>query len=239
MPEQQGSVVSEPAFRRRTIRDWPLQDRPREKVLRFGVQNVSDAELLAILLRTGRKGSTAVDLARGLFSSERTLQEIAGLDPDVLQTLGIGESRAVILAAAFELGRRVESGKEDGVFIHGPEDVEQIFGPKLRDRSQEEFWMLPLNSANRLLRPVQVTIGTLNASLVHPRECFRPAIERSAASVVFVHNHPSGNPEPSQEDLAITRQLADAGKLLGIPVHDHVILSRTSYTSLAERGLLS
>jgi DNA repair protein RadC len=238
MPEQQGSVVSEPAFRRRSIRDWPIEDRPREKVLRFGVHHVSDAELLAILLRTGCKGATAVDLARGLFKDDRTLQEIATMDPEALQTLGIGQSRSVALAAAFELGRRVESGKEEGVFIHGPEDVEKIFGPKLRDRSQEEFWMLPLNSANRLLRPVQVTIGTLNASLVHPRECFRPAIERSAASVVFLHNHPSGNPEPSQEDIAITRQLADAGKLLGIPVHDHVIMARNSYTSMAERGIL-
>lgn len=229
-------AVAEPRHIRRPISEWPEDDRPRERLLNIGADQLSDAELLAILLRTGRKGMTAVDLARHLLSGERTLHELARMTSHALHNLGIGESRSAILSAAFEIGRRVAATGRDQEAIHGPEDVEKIFGPKLRDLTQEEFWVLPLSSANRLLRPARVTVGTLNASLVHPRECFRPAIERAAAAVVFVHNHPSGNAEPSAEDLAITRQLVEAGKVLGIPVHDHVIISGPSYTSLAERG---
>jgi DNA repair protein RadC len=229
-------AVAEPASYHRSIKLWPKEDRPRERLLRSGPRVLSDAELLALLLRTGRRGLTAVALGRQMLSEGRTLRELAAMTPDALRSLGIGESRSAVLAAAFELVRRIESETEDQPIIHGPEDVARVFGPVLRDRPQEEFWVLPLSSANRLQRPAQVTVGTLNASLVHPRECFRPAIERSAAAVIFVHNHPSGNPEPSAEDVAVTRQLTEAGRLLGIPVHDHVVIAGTAYTSLAERG---
>jgi len=228
--------VGEP--RRLRIKDWPEGDRPREKLLRLGARNLSDAELLAILLRTGRKGITALDLARSLFSGGRTLKELSGLSADALRQQHLGESRAVALAAAFELARRVSADDTERPLIRAPEDVVRAIGPLLQALTQEEFWVLPLSSSNRLLRPARITVGTLNASLVHPRECFRPAIERSAAAVIFVHNHPSGNPEPSQEDIAITRQLTEAGRVLGIPVHDHVILAGSRFTSFAERGLL-
>jgi DNA repair protein RadC len=231
-------AVGEPAVYRQSIKHWPVNDRPREKLLKSGPRTLSDTELLAILLRSGRIGATAVDLARRLLVDGRTLRELAAMTPDALVALGVGSSRAAVLAASFELARRIESVTDELPLVRGPEDVARVFGPMLRDRPQEEFWVLPLSSANRLQRPAQVTVGTLNASLVHPRECFRPAIERSAASVIFVHNHPSGNPEPSAEDIAITRQLAEAGRLLGIPVHDHVVIAGGTYTSLAERGLV-
>jgi DNA repair protein RadC len=230
--------VTEPAAYRHPISRWPLQDRPREKLFAHGPRSLSDAELIAILFRSGRTGVTAVDLARRILGGGRTLREISAMTADALRRLGIGPSHAAVLAASFELARRLESAGEEQPLVRGPEDVVKVFGPLLRDRAQEEFWVLPLSSANRLHRPAQVTVGTLNASLVHPRECFRPAIERSAASVIFVHNHPSGNPEPSEEDVAITRQLADAGRVLGIPVHDHIVIAGASYTSLAERGLI-
>jgi len=238
MDRHASASVTEPAVYRRSIKHWPSQDRPREKMLLQGARALSDTELVAILLRSGRTGVTAVDLARRLLTAGGSLRELAAMTPDALQQLGIGRSHAAVLAASFELARRIESAGEEQPLVRGPEDVVRVFGPMLRDRPQEEFWVLPLSSSNRLQRPAQVTVGTLNASLVHPRECFRPAIERSAASVIFVHNHPSGNPEPSDEDVAVTRQLAEAGRLLGIPVHDHVVIAGTTYTSLAERGLV-
>ncbi len=229
--------VGEP--RRLRITDWPVAERPREKALRHGLRTLTDAELLAILLRTGSRGRTVLDRARTILMQGRTLRELSALSPDALKQLHIGTAQAVTVAAAFELARRSGVEEQRPRTIRGPEDVVEAVGPILRSLSQEEFWLLPLSSSNRLLRPVRITVGTLNSSLVHPRECFRPAIERSAAAIIVVHNHPSGNPEPSQEDVAITRQLAEAGRVLGIPLHDHVIIAGSGYTSLAERGLLS
>jgi DNA repair protein RadC len=153
--------------------------------------------------------------------------------------LGIGRVRAAALVAAFELTRRVpaSAGGERPVF-RSPEDVALVFLPKLRDLQHEEFWVLLLTTANQLMRAIRISSGTLNSSLVHPRECFAEALKERAASVIFVHNHPSGNPEPSQEDLLITRQLADAGKILGIPVYDHIVVGGEQFASFAQRALL-
>lgn len=151
----------------------------------------------------------------------------------------MGPAKSVGLAAAFELGRRVAAGIAPGkVPVSSPRDVARYFGPSLSHLKQEVFKVLLLDSANRLLRDVTVSTGILNSSLVHPREVFQPAILEPAAGVILLHNHPSGNPEPSGEDIRITRQLADAGRILGIPVHDHVIIAGTGSTSFAERGLL-
>ncbi len=229
--------VGEP--RRLRVTDWPAEERPREKALRHGVRSLTDAELLAILLRTGRRGQTVLDRARTVLAQGRSLHELSESSPDALRRLGIGTAQAVTVAVAFELARRSAGETHQRRIIRRPEDVVEAIGPVLRSLSQEEFWLLPLSSSNALLRPLRITVGTLNSSLVHPRECFRPAIERSAAAVVVAHNHPSGNPEPSQEDIAITRQLAEAGRVLGIPLHDHVIIAGARHTSLAERGLLS
>ena len=232
-------VVDEAVVYRTTIKDWPEGDRPREKLEQKGANLLSEAELLAILIRTGHRGATALDLARNLLSNGRTLRDVAQMTVHDLALQGIGKARATSIIAACELSRRLPAsyGKEKPVF-HSPEDVAAIYVPKLRDLKHEEFWALLLTSANRLIFDAKITSGTLNSSLVHPRECFQDALKQSAASVIFLHNHPSGNVEPSQEDIAITKQLVESGKILGIPVHDHIIVAGESFTSFADRGLL-
>ncbi|HWP81465.1 MAG TPA: DNA repair protein RadC [Bacteroidota bacterium] len=222
-----------------TIKHWPEGERPRERLYTQGPSALTDAELLAILIRTGTKGTTAVDLARILLAKAGSLKKLGAMSARDLAALKIGRARAASLVAAFELSRRIPfKDHEPQPTIRTPGDVANLYLPKFRDLRHEEFWVLHLNSANQLVRSVRVTTGTLNTSLVHPRECFRDALKETAASVIFLHNHPSGNPEPSQEDIAVTKQLVESGKILGIPVHDHVIVAGGTYVSFAERGLL-
>lgn len=231
--------VSERVSYHTSIKEWPEGERPREKLLERGSSSLSEAELLAILIRTGQKGVTAVDLAKKLLSEKRTLRDIARMSVAELKPFGIGQARATAIVAAFELMRRVQAsdGGEKPV-IHSPEEVAQRFVPLLGALDHEEFWVLLLNSSNHIMREIRVTSGTLNSSLVHPRECFTDAIREKAAAVIFIHNHPSGNREPSPEDHAVTKQLIESGKILGIPVHDHVIVAESGFTSFAERGWL-
>ncbi len=234
-----GTEVREAVVYRTSIKDWPEDDRPREKLERRGPASLSEAELLAILIRAGKKGSSALDLGRTLLTGGRTLREIAQMSVADLVTAGIGKARATSIVAACELARRLPSSAgRDKPLFHSPEDVAALYVPRLRDLKHEEFWVLLLNSANRLIADCRVTSGTLNSSLVHPRECFQEALKRSAASVIFLHNHPSGNAEPSQEDIGITRQLVESGKILGIPVHDHIVVAGAAFVSFADRGLL-
>lgn len=231
--------ISEPITYHVPIKDWPKEERPRERLMRCGAATLTDTELLAILIRTGVKGKTAVDLARKLFSNQRTLREISSLSVEEIKQLGIGESRAIAIVAAFELARRLpKSDSAESISIQSPEDIVQRYAEMFRQLDHEEFWIFPLNAANKLLIPKLITKGILNSSLVHPRESFLEAIQQKAAAVIFVHNHPSGNPEPSQEDGAITRQLVQAGNILGIAVHDHIIIANSQFTSFAERKLL-
>ncbi|MGH2566934.1 MAG: RadC family protein [Bacteroidota bacterium] len=228
-----------PAQYHTTIKDWAEGERPREKLQLHGSSALSEAELLAILIRTGTRGVTAVDLAKKLLSDGRTLRDVAGMSLADIEQHGIGRARATAIVAALELARRLPSsdGKSKPV-VRAPADVAERFGAKLRDLKHEEFWVVLLNAANQLLQEARITSGTLNASLVHPRECFHAAIREKAASVLFVHNHPSGNPEPSHEDISMTKQLVEAGRILDIPVQDHIIIAGARYTSLAERGLI-
>jgi DNA repair protein RadC len=231
--------VSEPTFYHVPITSWPDDERPRERLLHRGAANLSNAELLAILIRIGSRGVTAVDLARRLFADERTLREISLLSVEEMKKIGIGESRAIAIVAAFELAKRLpETKRKEQLAIQSPEDIVHRFGANFKDLVQEEFWVFPLNSINRLLEPKQITKGILSSSLAHPRECFREAITQSAAAVIFVHNHPSGNPEPSQDDIAITKQLVEAGKIIGIAVHDHIIIAADRFFSFADRRLM-
>jgi DNA repair protein RadC len=222
------------------IKDWPTDERPREKLLRRGAHALSDAELLAILIRSGTGTQTALDIAKNILTEERTLRRIAGKTaPELMRSEGIGVAKAVELLAAFEIGRRIQGTREEEkIIIRAPEDVARLMLPKLRDLAHEAFFVLVLDSKNGLKREERVSSGTLNASLVHPREVFKIAIDYVAASIIVVHNHPSGNKEPSREDIDITRQLAEAGKVVGIPLHDHVIVAGDEFTSFAERGLL-
>jgi DNA repair protein RadC len=227
--------------RRPTIREWPEDDRPREKLLRLGPGALSDAELLALLLRSGHGNGTALDLARDLLSHVRGVADLRMANPsELMRTRGVGPAKAAEITAAFELGRRAGAGRSsDHPVLRSPEDVARLVIPSMRDLRQEIFRVLVLDSHNGVRGNVELSRGILNASLVHPREVFKVAIDLTAAAVIVVHNHPSGNPEPSSEDVAMTRQLAEAGRIVGIPVHDHVIIAGEKFTSLAERGLLS
>jgi DNA repair protein RadC len=222
------------------IREWLPEDRPREKLLLRGPQALTEAELLALILRIGTPGWSALDLARNILLEAGSLGGLAACSArEIMRMHGVGPAKAAELSAAFEIGRRVEAGLgKRRTVVKGPADVARIMVPTLRDRRQEVFHVLALDSSNAVTANIELSRGTLNASLVHPREVFKTAIDHRAAAIIVVHNHPSGNPEPSPEDLAVTRQLAEAGKLLGIPVHDHVIVAASAWTSLAEQGLL-
>lgn len=216
-------------------------DRPRERLWTLGPGALSGPELLAVLLETGGPGSpvarVAEELLQGADGSWRRLA--ARPAAELLRFPGVGPAKAGRLLAAFEIGTRLAAeSRHPGLRIRDPSDVARLLGPRLRDLSVEEFHLLALDSQSQVLRDVLVTRGLLNSSLVHPREVFRAAIAEAAAGIIVAHNHPSGDPSPSAEDRAVTRQLADAGRLLDLPLYDHVILAGDRFFSFASEGLL-
>jgi DNA repair protein RadC len=224
------------------IRETPVADRPRERLLRLGGAALTSTELVAILLATGCRGRSAVDLAAGLLAgagggaladlARRPVAELARLP-------GIGAAKAARVTAALELGRRLqEEQRGERPRIRSPADVYRWFAPRLADLAAEEFHVLALDSQSGVVRSLFITRGILNSSLVHPREVFRGAIAEAAAGIIVVHNHPSGDPTPSADDRAVTRQLVEAGRLLDLPVYDHVVIGAGRYASFAESGLL-
>ena len=216
------------------------QDRPRERLLERGARHLTDAELLGLQIGAGSRSAGAVELGRRILFAFGSLRRAASRDPREWMALeGIGPAIAGRLGAAFEIGRRVAiEPLTDRPLIRGPEDVARLKAPHLRDLSREEFSVIMLNMASRVIGEYLVSRGGLSASIVEPRSVFRRAILESAASVICVHNHPSGNPEPSAEDVAVTRQLVEAGGILGIPVRDHIIVAGDGFTSMARRGLV-
>ncbi len=230
-----------PEFRKPIpIKQWPADDRPREKLLRAGAEALSDAELLALMINTGAGGRNALDIARDMLCTYASLRNLARRPLNELQSLhGIGQARAVVIHAAFELGRRYASGADDDrESISSPEDVARIYIPRMRDLQHERFLVLLLSNAGKIIREHVVSEGIVNASLVHPREVFRAAVTELASSIILMHNHPSGVREASREDHGITRQLVEAGKMMDIPVQDHIIICGNSYVSFAENGWL-
>jgi DNA repair protein RadC len=224
-----------------TVKELPLDDRPREKLLLRGAQNLSDAELIAILLRTGTKGKPVIQLAQELLKESGGLSTIAVKTIESLTKFsGIGKDKAVAIAAAFELGKRIDFQKKwfAEKKISSPADVADIFIPILRDELKEKFIIVCLSSANKIIKWETISVGTLNSSVVHAREIFKAAVENSSASIILLHNHPSGNPEPSNEDIAITRRLIDAGKVMDIPVFDHIIIAGNKFTSLVDKRII-
>src|SRR4030043_165351 len=219
---------------------WPKNESPRERLLQDGPQHLTEAELLGILLGKGTRKKTAIDLARELLDRYESLQKLFSRSPSELTTVkGIGPAKAAILSAAFELVRRIQSRKgADRPLFKRSSDVAGHYLPLMRDLRQEVFKVLLLNRANRFIKEAFISEGTLDASVVHPRDVFREALLEPAAAIILIHNHPSGNPSPSDEDLRITKQLVEAGRLLGIKVYDHIILAGESYRSLADEGLL-
>ena len=225
-----------------TIKDWPEADRPREKLLAKGAESLSETELLAIILRNGNAstGESAVDHARLLlnqFGGLKGLDEAAANEISAVK--GIGPAKVAQLKACLEIGRRIGSQKwESGQPLHSAEDVYQHFRENLGRKKREIFYVVLLNNKNRKIREVKVSEGSLTASLVHPREVYNPVIRESAAGVIFVHNHPSGDPAPSPEDIDITKRLKEVGAVMGVRVLDHVVIGHDRYFSFNERGML-
>lgn len=221
------------------MKELPETERPREKMLEKGVWALSNAELLAILLRTGVKNLPVNRLAEQLLAKYQ-LTGLGSISPQELsKTTGIGLVKAVTVIAGIELGRRL-SGKnpEERPVIRTPRDAADLMMAELRYQNKEHFMALLLSTKNHVIARAIISVGTLNASVVHPRELFREAISHSAAAVILVHNHPSGDPSPSQEDISLTRQLVEAGNLLAISVLDHVIIGDGKYVSFKEKGII-
>ena len=227
--------------------DMPAQLRPREEFDRVGAENVSDAVLLALILRTGTKGMNVVEVSQRLLSAFGSLTALAKVSVKDLQAIdSIGPVKAQMIKAAMELAQRLtrESVGESPIVIT-PEQAAAVLRERARVLQHEVFWALMLDTKNRLIgEPKQISQGTLNSSLVHPRELFKKAVESSCAAIILAHNHPSGDPTPSSEDIKITKQLIGAGEVMGIRILDHIVIghrkhnSNTDFLSLRETGLV-
>lgn len=226
----------------RTIKDWPTEDRPREKLLDRGAEFLTDAELLAILLRTGNgsTGESALDQARLLLQRFGSFKAIDEASLGELGTVkGVGPAKVAQIKACLEIARRTGNRKwQPGEPLRSSEDVFRHFRERLGNEKREIFYVVLLTNKNRKIREVKISEGSLTASLVHPREVYNPVIRESAAAVIFVHNHPSGDPAPSPEDLEITRRLKEVGEVMGVRVLDHVVIGHERYYSFSDQRLL-
>lgn len=218
------------------IKDIPKIERPREKMEKYGSGKLSNSELLAILLRTGTKGINVVELAKKILN-KFPKNNLSHADfKELKNTFGLGKAKACEIMACFELGRRLLKDKPHKLLL-SPSDVHREM-KNYRNHKQEHFVVFFLDSRSGEIESQVVSVGTLNASIVHPREVFEPAINCSAAQIIIAHNHPSGDSEPSEDDIAITKRLNEAGKILGIEIIDHVIVSRNEWASFKEKGLI-
>lgn len=221
------------------IKDMPPEMRPRERLSIHGEKNLSERELLAIIIGNGTKNVSALDLAHRLLVHFQGLRNIREAELEELMTVkGIGTAKAVTIKAAIELGRRTALDVKIKDFIHSPEDVSRLLMDEMRYLDREHLYGLYLDRKGGLLSKEIISIGSLSSSIVHPREVFKSAVKCSASSVIVAHNHPSGDPTPSREDFDITRRLAEAGKIMGIELIDHLVIGHKSYCSLKEKGAI-
>ncbi|WP_460638475.1 RadC family protein [Larkinella harenae] len=225
----------------RKILSWAEEDRPREKLMLKGRSALSDAELIAILIGSGTRDLSAVDVSKIILQSVgQNLNDLAKLSvKDLSKFKGIGEAKAISIVAALELGRRRrEQDRPQKLRITSSRDAYQEIKPHLLDKPHEEFWILLLNRANEVIRPVQISSGGVSGTVADPKLIFKHAIDQLASSVILIHNHPSGNLTASQADRDLTRKLKEAGKILDIPVLDHLIFTDQAYLSFADEGML-
>ncbi len=223
-----------------TIHDLPVSERPRERLQKFGVEALSAQEILALLLGRGIAGESVTVTAQRLLSRFGNLKGIAGASVEELaEVKGIGLAKAAQIKAAFELANRLEGYPEPGkkLSVKTPDEVVSLVRGRLRGKKKEHFLVLLLDTRGQLIKTSEVSVGSLDSSIVHPREVFKEAMSASAASVIFVHNHPSGDPEPSEDDVKLTERLVQAGEIMGIDVLDHIIIGDKNYLSLKSKGL--
>ena len=224
-----------------TIKNMPVSERPREKMITHGCQSLSNAELLAIVLSTGTKDKTAIDLARGILNmSNEGLRTLTNCTmEELMQIKGIGLAKASQIIAAVELGKRIAlTTNVNNYKIQGPEDISNLLMEEMRYLNKEIFNIILLNTKNNVIAIENISIGSLNASIVHPREVFNIAIKRSSSAIILAHNHPSGDPKPSTEDINITKRLIEAGTIIGINVLDHIIIGDGIYFSMKEKEII-
>jgi len=221
-----------------TIKELPPEERPRERLEKYGPGALSDSELLAIILRTGSKNVSVTELAKNLLRNQKGLKGIASASLEELCQLGgIGKAKAVQVQAAFEIGKRFSKARDRGdARIRCSEDVKRLLWHDMRNHDKEHFVILILDTKNRVIKDDTITIGTLDSSIINPREVFKSAVKSNAASVIIVHNHPSGDPTPSSDDIATTKRLRDAGEIVGISVLDHVIIGEKEHYSFKDHN---
>ncbi|AKB28540.1 DNA repair protein RadC [Methanosarcina siciliae T4/M] len=221
------------------IHDLPEEERPRERLIRNGPESLSNAELLGIILRTGSREENVISLCSRILKEYNIKQLSLANVSRLTQVHGVGKAKAAQIAAVFELARRLEIFVEEPKRkICSPKDVYSLMYPRMREQKKEKFITLYLDTKNQILKEEVVSIGSLNASIVHPREVFKSALLESSASVIMVHNHPSGDPSPSREDIMVTEKLVEGGKLLGIDILDHIIIGDGRYVSLKDEGFV-
>ena len=222
-----------------TIQDMTLEERPREKMILNGPDSLSDAELLAIIIRSGTQKLNAIQLGQAIIKKADNIRYLQDLTIEELKSInGIGETKAVQIKAALELSKRIASFKPEKYKIKNPWDIYKYYMESLRYQYKEIFKVVLLNTKNEIITDVDISMGTLNSSLVHPREVFREAIRRSSNKIILLHNHPSGNAEPSKEDKSVTNRLKECGELIGIEVIDHIIIGDGIYFSFKENMLI-
>jgi DNA repair protein RadC len=223
----------------RSVRLWPEDERPRERLITHGPSNLSEAQLLAIIMRNGREGRSAVDLGRELLERFGSLVGIeqAGIK-EICEIPGIGKAKAAEIKAAIEIGRRYQKPSLAGESFCSSGDVAAYYRPRLKDCKKETFRCALLDTKNKIIREEIVSVGSLSGSLVHPRDTFKAAVRESAAAVIFIHNHPSGDTKPSQEDILLTKRLIQAGEMIGIQVLDHIIIGDGNHFSFRDNGMI-
>jgi len=227
-------------FTSMTIHDLPVSERPRERLQRLGVESLSAQEILALILGRGIAGESVMVTAQRMLSQFGGLKGIAGASLEELsQVRGIGIAKGAQIKAAMELASRVEGYSEtaEKPLVKTPDDVASLVQGRLKGKKKEYFLALLLDTRSQLIRVAEISVGSLDSSIVHPREVFKEAVSASAASVIFVHNHPSGDTEASEDDIALSKRLAEAGEIMGIDVLDHIIIGGKSYVSLKREGL--
>ena len=223
-----------------SIRELPENERPRERLLFRGAAQLSNAELLAIVMATsGLKGESVLSLAHRVLATIGDLSNLKQTSiEDLCEIKGIGPAKAILLQAVVELSRRININRDNNAAIRSPQDVRNLLLDRLQSEEKERFFCVLLNTKNHCLGTEEVSVGSLNSSIVHPREVFKAAVRRSAASIIVAHNHPSGDVTPSREDIEVTRRLCEAGRVLGIELLDHVIFGDRDILSLKEKGLM-
>ena len=223
-----------------TVKDWPDEERPRERLVKHGVNFLTDAELLGIILVKGYQGKTSVEVAKDLLSETKSLRKLDSLSyPEMSSVKGVGLAKFAQIKAALEIGKRLlRETNLPKKKIHNALDLVNYYEPCMRDLKKEKFKAILLDVKNKIIRDIDISVGSLTESIVHPREVLKEIIKESAASVIFLHNHPSGESNPSKNDLDITDRLVEACNIIGVRVLDHIILGEDNYTSFAQEGLL-